>query len=484
MTHKPIQIKRLSLSFPHKICFDEFSVQVHYSNRIGIIGRNGSGKSTLLNILQGICEPTTGEIQCPDDVRFASVPQVIGTYDTYSGGQRFNKALTTALNRNPNILLLDEPTNHLDRDNRNSLIRMLKKYSGTLILASHDLELLRSSVDILWHIENGKIHVFSGSYDDYIAETYKQRNQLEQKLSMLHRQTKEIHKALMKEQERAKKSNLRGEKSIRERKWPTIVSDEKAKRAIETSGRKKKTIRDSKEDLLERLSELKLPEVIIPKFSISSAEVGNQMVVSVTMGEVMYNAEKPILSQISFSLNATERVAVHGVNGSGKSTFIKAMLQDTNIIRTGYWHVPKPEEIGYLDQHYCTLKDSDTVFESVAKLMPKQSHAEIRNFLNDFLFRKNEEVGSLVSQLSGGEKARLSLALIAVKTPKLLILDEITNNLDLESLQHVISILKNYPGAMIVVSHDEDFLQKIDVQNYYQIKDGLFFWERIDTHVT
>lgn len=208
------------------------------------------------------------------------------------------------------------------------------------------------------------------------------------------------------------------------------------------------------------------------------------MVVSVTMGEVMYNAEKPILSQISFSLNATERVAVHGVNGSGKSTFIKAMLQDTNIIRTGYWHVPKPEEIGYLDQHYCTLKDSDTVFESVAKLMPKQSHAEIRNFLNDFLFRKNEEVGSLVSQLSGGEKARLSLALIAVKTPKLLILDEITNNLDLESLQHVISILKNYPGAMIVVSHDEDFLQKIDVQNYYQIKDGLFFWERIDTHVT
>lgn len=205
MTHKPIQIKRLSLSFPHKICFDEFSVQVHYSNRIGIIGRNGSGKSTLLNILQGICEPTTGEIQCPDDVRFASVPQVIGTYDTYSGGQRFNKALTTALNRNPNILLLDEPTNHLDRDNRNSLIRMLKKYSGTLILASHDLELLRSSVDILWHIENGKIHVFSGSYDDYIAETYKQRNQLEQKLSMLHRQTKEIHKALMKEQERAKK---------------------------------------------------------------------------------------------------------------------------------------------------------------------------------------------------------------------------------------------------------------------------------------
>jgi ATPase subunit of ABC transporter with duplicated ATPase domains len=129
-------------------------------------------------------------------------------------------------------------------------------------------------------------------------------------------------------------------------------------------------------------------------------------------------------------------------------------------------------DIGYLDQHYGTLSPKKSVLETIADLVPTWSHAEIRRHLNDFLFRKNAEVNALVATLSGGEKVRLTLAQIAAKTPQLLILDEITNNLDLETREHVIQVLKEYPGSMIVISHDEDFLHAIDIQSWYEVKNG------------
>ena len=149
MIHKPIQIKNLQLSFPHKTCFDDFSVQVPYGSRIAIIGRNGCGKTTLLKILLGMVEPTSGDIGCADDAVFGFVPQIIEDFDALSGGQRLNTAVTQALNLEPNILLLDEPTNHLDRYNRKSLMRMLQSYPGTLIVVSHDTELLRNGISIM-----------------------------------------------------------------------------------------------------------------------------------------------------------------------------------------------------------------------------------------------------------------------------------------------------------------------------------------------
>ena len=276
----------------------------------------------------------------------------------------------------------------------------------------------------------------------------------------------------MKEQERAKKSNLRGEKSIQNRKWPTIVSDEKARRAIETSGKKKSSIRDKKQELTDKLSDLRLPEILKPKFSLNAADIGDRTLVSISDGCVGYN--QPLLHNITLSLMAGDRMAISGDNGSGKSTLIKAILDDPIVTKTGIWHMPKPGDIGVLDQHYATLNPNKTVLETVHDLAPSWPHADIRRHLNDFLFRKNEEVNALVSTLSGGEKARLSVAQIAAKTPKLLILDEMTNNLDLETRDHVIQVLKEYPGAMIVISHDDDFLREIIVNTYYILETGIF----------
>lgn len=466
MIHKPIQLNNISLSFSHKICFEDFSASILYGSRIAIIGRNGSGKSSLLKMLQR----NNNGIKTSEDVIIGYVPQLIEDFDSLSGGQRLNEALTQALNKDPNLLLLDEPTNHLDRRNKKSLMRMLRSYSGTLIIVSHDLELLRQCIDTIWHIENGKINIFSGNYDDYKREMQIKRNSIEEVLTQANRQKKELHQHLMKEQERAKKSDARGVNSIRNHKWPTITSPEKARRAIESTGKKKKNIKDQRVDLIDTLSSLQLTEIIMPKFSLSAKENDGRNIISINEGTIGYKGCSTLLNNITLSLAANDRMAILGDNGSGKSTLVRAILNDPIVLKSGEWYLPKIEDIGYLDQHYNTLSPQKSVLEHIQDLRPDWTHADIRKHLNEFLFRKNEEVQALISRLSGGEKARLTLAQIAAKTPRLLILDEMTNNLDIETRNHVIQVLRDYPGAMIVISHDDDFLKEIGVNNLYDVK--------------
>ena len=472
MVHKPIQIKKLSLSFHHKVCFENFTTQINYGSRIAIIGRNGNGKSSLLKMLQGLLEASSGEINVPSDVSFGYVPQVVEDYDASSGGQRLNKALTHALSNHPNVLLLDEPTNHLDKNNRKSFMRMISAYDETLITVSHDVEFLRTCIDTLWHIDNGQIHIFSGNYDDYINEKNLKRTSITQELARIDRLKKETHREAMQEQNRAAKSNAKGLKNTAQNKWAQVAAGTKKRQAEETTGKRAAAIDTKKNDLREQLSNLRLPEIITPKFSLSGADIGNQTLISISNGSVGYKDQEPLFRNISFTLGSRERIALQGLNGSGKSTFLKAIMHNPSVITTGTWLAPRKQDIGYLDQHYGTLSPSDTVLETISQLVPTLYPDEVRKHLNDFLFRKNEEVATLVKHLSGGEKARLSLAQIAIKTPKLLILDEITNNLDLETRQHVIDVLKAYEGAIIVISHDDDFLKQIGIEDRYVIEES------------
>jgi len=470
MMHKPIQFKNICFSLPHKLCFEQFDETISYGQRIAIIGQNGSGKSTLLRLIQNLIKPTDGELVIPHDLAVGYVPQLIDEFQSLSGGQRFNEKLTEALACSPTILLLDEPTNHLDRKNRQSLMRMLRSFESTLIVVTHDVELLSQAVDTIWHIDQSRINVFKGSYEDYQRERAIQYHAIEQELSQLSRQKKDAHRSLMKEQTRAKNSRMGGEKKIENRKWPTVGSPTKMARGNETSNRKKSEIHHKKQLLIEQMSGLRLPEVIKPTFSIQAGESG-RVLVSISDGSVGF--ENPIVTSINLSVTTGERIAISGDNGSGKSTLIRAILGDIAVVKRGAWQVLKRESIGYLDQHYSTLDVEKTVLDSMQDYVSNWSHAEIRKHLNDFLFRKNEEINIPVLNLSGGEKARLSLALIAAITPRLLILDEITNNLDLETRNHVIQVLKDYPGAMVVISHDADFLESIQITSHYFIHNGL-----------
>ncbi|MDR2191329.1 MAG: ATP-binding cassette domain-containing protein [Endomicrobium sp.] len=476
--HKPIFLNHISLFYPNKICFEDFSAQIQNGDRIAVIGNNGCGKSSLLKIIKGDMEPSEGEVQNNSNIVFGYVSQLIYDYENLSGGEKFNRALSAALASRPDVLLLDEPTNHLDLKNRKSLVKMLEFYKGTLIVVSHDEELLRASIGAFWSIDGGAVRTFSGKYDDYKRSVSQQRQELEYEIHSLNKEKKEAHNALMKEQERASKSKKRGEKLIKNKRWLPAVGDLKQSSAEKTSGKNKGNINEKRNSLNERLSSLRLPEIIKPKFSLSAKDAGSKNVLYISGGGAAYKAESEsggakqtaVLQNINISLSGGRRLAVTGDNGSGKTTLFKAILDAPEIIKTGIWDAPAKEEIGYLDQYYKNLDDDKTVLETVSDLLQNKTIVEIRDFLNDFLFRKNEEVNKKNIFLSGGERARLSLAVIAAKTPKLLLLDEITNNIDLQTKLHAAQVLRQYPGAMLVISHERHFLEEINVADFVELK--------------
>jgi ATPase subunit of ABC transporter with duplicated ATPase domains len=465
--HKPIFLNNINVAFNNQTYFEDFSTQILSGMHIAIIGANGTGKSTLLKVIKGDLMPSSGKIENNKDITFGYVPQLILDYITLSGAERFNKLLSLALAGRPDVLLLDEPTNHLDLQNRKSLMKMLNYYRGTLIIVSHDKELLKN-VTFLWHINNRKITVFNGHYDDYRNLVLNNRQSVENELKTLSKEKKETHKTLMKEQERTKKSKERGEKFVAQKRWLPSVGDLKANYASKTAGKKRADSFEKRKSLYERLASLKIVKPLKPSFTLNPKDTSSKTVVSINYGSVGYK-DKQILNNINLFAKGNEHLAIIGNNGSGKTTLLKAILNCPDIIKEGSWSMPNPEDIGYLDQHYSYLDNNKTVLETIADLSRDKAFPEIRLFLNNFLFRKNEEVNKPVSVLSGGEKASLSLAKIAIKTPKLLLLDEITNNIDLETKEYIIQVLKEYPGAIIIVSHDMAFLEEIGISNKYVI---------------
>ncbi|MDR2158147.1 MAG: ATP-binding cassette domain-containing protein, partial [Holosporaceae bacterium] len=291
--HNPIQIQNFSLSFPHKTCFENFSTQILFGNRIGIIGRNGVGKSLLLKMLA----------EKFPKISVCYVPQIINDFDSLSGGERFNKSLSSALGQNPSMLLLDEPTNHLDSSNRKSLTRMLEGYRGTLIIVTHDRELLRRCIDILWRIDDGKIAIFHGNYDDYMKETYAKQRSITRQMESLEQEKKSLHENLMREQERAAKSKSSGEKKVSNKKWMKSVGDLKCMKAEKAQGGKLKAISEKKRELSKLLSEIHLPEIIAPKFYLPRQDAGDKILVSIVDGSVAY-ANKVVLQNINLSVSS------------------------------------------------------------------------------------------------------------------------------------------------------------------------------------
>ena len=458
MSYSLIQCQDLGLIFSKKICFSGFDAQVMPGARIGLMGNNGCGKSSLLKILAGLMNPTEGDFQITPGMGVAYVSQIIETITDKSGGERFQVALTNALVSRPNVLLLDEPTNHLDAKSRRNLMNLLDRFPGAIIFASHDTELLHRA-DTLWHMEQGCVHEIQGGFEAYMSMRDTHHQKREHNQNILKRAKKDAHLKRMKEQERVKKSRLHGEKKYAGDKLMLNAAKERGKL---TMAKNHVRLLGEKNQILEGLADFRRPQRLVPTFSLKPGDIHpHQTILSIIDGVIGY--ESPLLSNITMTLQGATRLAICGNNGSGKTTLLKGILGQENVRKAGHWQTPSAQDMGYLDQHYALLDPEKTVLEVLA------GHQNPRQHLNDFLFRTNEEVSTPVQYLSGGEKARLSLAVLAAHTPKLLILDEVTNNLDLETKGYVMDVLKAYPGALIVISHDSDFLESIDISEYFSI---------------
>lgn len=460
-----LQLQGLRLAYPHQTCFSDFSASVDWGQRIAIVGDNGSGKSSLLRVLHGSQAPDEGRLVPCYPLGVGYVPQQVDDA-TLSGGERFQRALTAALPQATDLLLLDEPSNHLDAPNRRALLRLLGQFPASLVIVSHDEALIATVCDTIWHLDQGRVTVFHGRYADYQAERARQREALHRQLALTRRAQQAAHQALMQEQERASHARQRGVKNIAERRWATIKSPTKLGRGNTTAGRKQADIREQQQALAAQLDALRQPEAIAPRFHLPAAGAPST-VLQVNDGSVGYG--RPLLSAIHLTLEHGERLALCGRNGSGKSTLARAILGDTALRLGGDWHTPARAHIGYLDQHYAGLPPAQSPLQILAAQVPHWSPQQLRHHLSDFMFRHDAAVHAPTATLSGGERARLALACIAASPPQLLILDEPSNNLDLTLRRHLLTVLRGYPGGLLLISHDEDFLEKLGVERRHEL---------------
>lgn len=471
----PITLRHVALSFPHKICFERISVILSPGSKIGLMGQNGCGKSTLLRILCGLSLCSEGEIDIPPHLNMTYVPQRIpeSSYDSdirRSGGEALYQAVCKAFSQNPDVLLLDEPSNHLDQQHRAGLLRLINAYKGTLIIASHDDEFLRH-MDALWHINAGTMTVFNGNFDDYLKMQHTIRLQDEVEENALRQYQKDVKEEIQKKQTK----NAGGKRKAAKKFGNDKMQLGGVKNwGEQSSGKALQHLHNKQRQIENTLKCRQKNEEVQPRFHLYGETGGQKNLVTIANGAVFYD-NREVLKKVSLAISKNERIALCGKNGSGKSTLLQAIMHSSTVVRTGFWDTPSLEHVCYLDQYYSLLRNAmannGTVLSIVQETMPNSAYVDLRRHLNNFLFRKNEEINCPISLLSGGEQARLCLAVLAARSPQLLLLDEMTNNLDRITRQHVIRVLQAFPGALVLVSHDRDFLKAVGITTYYHIHD-------------
>lgn len=475
-----LQVIDLTFGFGDTPLYKGVNFVVGKGQKIGLVGPNGSGKSTLLSIIRGEEDSFTGKVKLigsmslvPQEIKYdynmekaKSVREYTDPKNIYqdfeinkmfkgldlsvkldidptklSGGQKTKLALARALMQKPDILLLDEPTNFMDKAGKKWVMKFLASYKGAIIVISHDLELMDKSIDKILAItpHNSSIEEYKGTYSDY---------------------------------ERLKKEkdiSLRKEIEIKSRHLKRTQERYHSSKAVATKSTIRKKMEREIEALPQAPAEIKKISITLPE----PKKVGEIPIKTVGVKKSYGNLE--VLKDINFTVIRGQRIALIGSNGTGKSTFIKILME---LEKPDKGEVVKNEEleVGYYSQEFETFDFDKSVIDTFCEQTNKDE-SFARGYLGKFML-SGSKVFQRVGSLSGGEKTRLSIACLTGKDNNLLILDEPTTYLDTLSQRIILEALKEYKGTMIIVSHTPEFMKELKPQKAFLFPEQkMVYWD-------
>jgi len=468
------------------------------NKKYGLVGINGVGKSTLVKLISRELRPTDGKILGEELVTY--LPQweqppdmVAGEYlvdiwentepflresllkdldlslqlSQLSGGQWMRVRLLRALAKAGGILIFDEPTNNLDREARESLYHFVEIFKGTLLVISHDRELL-GHVDEIWELSNQGLAVYGGNFDFYDQQKQSERSLLNYRIDIARREKKKQEREHIEKIDKQLKRTRVAAKNAKDAGLPKILLGARKRKAQVSLGKieSREQERDSqrKQEFQHLYEKQKQSSDLRMNISLGAKPKG-KVILNLDQFNCRYLGSEKWLwkSPLSFTLLAGERLVLSGGNGSGKSTLLKILTGELTSEKCDW--VGRfsgiTREFVYLDQDYGMLNYKQNIIDNLMNDCGLEL-AEARNRLADFGFT-GEDVFKMADVLSGGERLRLSLAklALALKPRHLWILDEPSNNLDLESLMLLERSLREYDGTLILVSHDKYFIEKV-----------------------
>ncbi|MDD2922362.1 MAG: ATP-binding cassette domain-containing protein [Anaerolineales bacterium] len=469
-----ISLQEVTLGFGGPRLFDGINLQIEQGEWVGLLGRNGMGKSTLLKLVNGDIEPQSGSVARQQNLRVAYLPQEVpvdvtgkvfdivasgldapivhdehhwqgqlqveqvisrmlldpeARFETLSAGMKRRVMLARGLAKNPDLLLLDEPTNHLDIASIDWLEGFLKRWGGTLLFVTHDRVFLQRLTTRIVELDRGRLFDWNCSYTTF----------LERKEAMLAAE--------------ADANALFDKKLAQEEIW--IRKGIEARRTRnEGRVRALKRLREQRKERRERPGKVKM--------QIQSEKRSGKIVIEVENINYAYG-DKEIIRDFTTTIQRGDKIGIIGPNGSGKTTLLRLLLGELTP-QSGSVEYGTNLEIAYFDQLRAQLDESKSVLDNVGQGRDNVTiNGKPRNlnvYLEDFLFSK-DRVNAPISALSGGERNRLLLARLFAQPANLLVLDEPTNDLDVETLEILEYMLLEYDGTLLMVSHDRAFLNNI-----------------------